>query len=349
MLSKTKYDFLTTDAVLAPGDLELASRQAHEKALHIEQVLTRDFQVKLPAIGQALSKFFGVPYEPFKPDRVTPLDLLKNFKREYVDSNQWLPIDDTKEGLVVLCLDPEGVRSSRIVPNVFTKAKILYRVTTQEEFKDTVNQFYGNREPVPLVPIVLPPRRTGVHPPSALIRDFGSWGEILIHEGSVCLFISNRPPQCFGYEIPGNWGWGSEEGIIQAVDGSGFVGVTLVSANDLRPFNGDTPFAQAATRATMFFEKTLDRQIAMELKAFKTARFNAMKWTGTWPNDSTTIGMAEKIFLEIGAGWLAQITLGTASRDLVLGRLVESFGATPDQKCYWPLLQGRYPGLLKFQ
>ena len=140
---KTKYDYLIADAVLSAGEFELASRQARKKALDIEQVLTEEFQVKIPAIGQALSKFFGVPYEPFKSDRVKPADLLKNLKREYVEGNHWLPIDDTKEGLVVLCLDPERIRSSRIASNVFPKARLLYKVTTQKEFKETVNQFYG--------------------------------------------------------------------------------------------------------------------------------------------------------------------------------------------------------------
>ena len=142
-LVKTKYDYLIADAVLSAGEFELASRQARKKAIDVEQVLTDEFQVKNPAIGGALSKFFGVPYEAFKADRVKPTELLKNLKREYVEANQWLAIDDTKEGLVVMCLDPERIRSSRIASNVFPKSRLLYKVTTQKEFKETVNQFYG--------------------------------------------------------------------------------------------------------------------------------------------------------------------------------------------------------------
>ena len=142
-LVKTKYDYLISDAVLSAGEFELASRQARKKAIDIESVLTDEFQVKIPAIGGALSKFFGVPYEPFKADRVKPMDLLKNLKREYVESNQWLPIDESKEGLIALCLDPERIRSSRIASNVFPKSKLVYKVATQKDFKDTVNQFYG--------------------------------------------------------------------------------------------------------------------------------------------------------------------------------------------------------------
>jgi type II secretory ATPase GspE/PulE/Tfp pilus assembly ATPase PilB-like protein len=142
-VAKTKYDYLIADAVLSAGEFELAARQARKKAIDIEQVLTDEFQVKIPAIGAALSKFFGVPYEAFKSDRVKPADLLKNLKREYVEANQWVPIDESKEGLTVLCLDPERIRSSRIAANVFPKARILYKVATQKDFKETVNQFYG--------------------------------------------------------------------------------------------------------------------------------------------------------------------------------------------------------------
>jgi type II secretory ATPase GspE/PulE/Tfp pilus assembly ATPase PilB-like protein len=140
---KTKYDFLVSEAVISVAEFELAARSARKKAVEIESVLVDEFQVKLPAIGQALSKFFGVPYEPFKPDRIKSMDLLKNLKREYVESNQWLPIEDSKDGLIVVCPDPERVKSSRIVNNVFPKHKLVFRVMTQKEFHETVNQFYG--------------------------------------------------------------------------------------------------------------------------------------------------------------------------------------------------------------
>jgi type II secretory ATPase GspE/PulE/Tfp pilus assembly ATPase PilB-like protein len=140
---KTKYDFLVSDAVISAAEFELAARSARKKALDVETVLVDEFQVKLPAIGQALSKFFGVPYEPHKQDRIKPMDLLKNLKREYVESQQWVPIEDSKDGLIILCLDPERVKSSRIVNNVFPKLRPVYRVTTQKEFKETLNVFYG--------------------------------------------------------------------------------------------------------------------------------------------------------------------------------------------------------------
>ena len=141
---KTKYDYLVADAILSAQEFDLATRSARRKGTDIEEILISEFQVKIPALGASLAKFFGVPYEPFKADRIKPGELLKNLKRDYAESSEWVPIDDAKEGLVVMCLDPERVKSSRIVTNVFPRAsKIAYRVTTRGEFKLTLNGLFG--------------------------------------------------------------------------------------------------------------------------------------------------------------------------------------------------------------
>ena len=74
------------------------------------------------------------------------MDLLKNLKKDYVESNSLLPIDEIKEGLVVLTLDPERVKSQRIANTIFPKNKIIYAVTTKREFNATVEQFYGGQQ-----------------------------------------------------------------------------------------------------------------------------------------------------------------------------------------------------------
>jgi type II secretory ATPase GspE/PulE/Tfp pilus assembly ATPase PilB-like protein len=142
---KTKYDGLVADGVLATQELELAQRAARSKKKDLEDVLIDEFQVKPSAIGKALSTFFGVPYEPHRPDRVKPMDLLKNLKQEYVAANGWVPIDENKEeGLVILTPDPERVRGSRVVGTIFPRAsKITYKVCLNRDFAATVSAFYG--------------------------------------------------------------------------------------------------------------------------------------------------------------------------------------------------------------
>jgi type II secretory ATPase GspE/PulE/Tfp pilus assembly ATPase PilB-like protein/GAF domain-containing protein len=142
-LFRGKFDQLVIIAAISADELELATRSARRKNLEVEDVLIDEFQVKVETVGGALAEFFGVPYQPFRPDTVKPMDLLKNLNRNYLEENQWLPIEDSKDGIIVISSDPERVRSARIVNNVFPKTKILYRVTTRREFASYLDVFYG--------------------------------------------------------------------------------------------------------------------------------------------------------------------------------------------------------------
>jgi type II secretory ATPase GspE/PulE/Tfp pilus assembly ATPase PilB-like protein len=55
-----------------------------------------------------------------------------------------VPLEENPKGLLVMCLDPERTKGSRIVSHIFPKNnKVTYCVTTQREFRDTLNQFFG--------------------------------------------------------------------------------------------------------------------------------------------------------------------------------------------------------------
>ncbi len=140
---KTKYDYLVSDAVMSAAELELATRTARRKGLEIEEVLLDEFQVKPEALGKALSSYFGVPYEAHRADRIKPSELLRNLRREYVESSHWVPIDDIQEGVVILTTDPERIQASRVVNNIFPKNRLIYKVCTLREFKATLDLFYG--------------------------------------------------------------------------------------------------------------------------------------------------------------------------------------------------------------
>ncbi|HVK95022.1 MAG TPA: ATPase, T2SS/T4P/T4SS family, partial [Noviherbaspirillum sp.] len=142
-LVRSKYDQLVTDAVMSAAELDLATRSARRNGDDLERVLVKEFQVRLPVIGQALSRFFGVAYEPFKADRIKPVELLKNLKREFVEQSQWLPVEEGPEGVVILAVDPASVKDARVINNIFPKTRLTYRVTTLAEFKQTVDHFFG--------------------------------------------------------------------------------------------------------------------------------------------------------------------------------------------------------------
>jgi type II secretory ATPase GspE/PulE/Tfp pilus assembly ATPase PilB-like protein len=139
----SKFEYLVVDNVIAAGELELATRTARRKNKNVEDILVEEFQVKPAAIGAALAKYFSVEYEPHKPDRIKPPDLLKNIKRDYSEGNHWIPLEDSKAGVIVMTTDPERVRNSRMVENVFPRSKVVYKVTTERDFRLTLDQYFG--------------------------------------------------------------------------------------------------------------------------------------------------------------------------------------------------------------
>lgn len=128
---------------LTDAQLEQAARVARADSRDLDEVLGSEFRVPAAAIGAALAGYYRVPYEPYKADRLRPIDLLRNLKREYVASNRWLPIEDGPSGIVILTTDPEQLRGTSIVRQVFPKAKLEYRVCSQPEFDQTVELFFG--------------------------------------------------------------------------------------------------------------------------------------------------------------------------------------------------------------
>ncbi len=140
----TKFDVLIADGVITKPELQQCIEEARAEGVGVEQVLISKFKVKPSQIGPSLAKFFGVPYEPFNAGRIRSEQLHGSLKRDFVQGEGWFPLEDSPEGLVVMCVDPEAVRGSRIVPQVFSKfSKFTYRVTTQTEFQQTLDQIFG--------------------------------------------------------------------------------------------------------------------------------------------------------------------------------------------------------------
>jgi type II secretory ATPase GspE/PulE/Tfp pilus assembly ATPase PilB-like protein len=140
----TKYDGLVAEGVLTQEELEKCIQKAREEGQSVEHLLMADYRIRPAQMGASLSKFFGVPYEAFNAGRIRSEMLHGSLKRHFVEQQSWMPLEETPEGLVIMCVDPEATRGARVVPQVFPKiSKFSYCVTTQTEFEETLNQLFG--------------------------------------------------------------------------------------------------------------------------------------------------------------------------------------------------------------
>ncbi len=140
----SKYDGLVADGVLTEEELRQCVQDAREQGLSVEQLLTTTYQLQPAQIGTSLARFFGVPYEPFNAGRIRSEMLHGPLKRDFAEGQGWIPLEESPEGLVIMCTDPEATRGARVVPQVFPRiSKFAYRVTTQVEFEQTLDQLFG--------------------------------------------------------------------------------------------------------------------------------------------------------------------------------------------------------------
>jgi type II secretory ATPase GspE/PulE/Tfp pilus assembly ATPase PilB-like protein len=140
----TKYDGLIADGVMTAHELQHCLQEARSEGLPVEQVLMTHYKVRPAQIGPSLAKFFNVPYEPFSAGRIRSEMLHGSLKREFIEEQGWVPLEESPEGLVIMCVDPEAVRGARVVPQVFPRInRFAYRVTTQTEFSETLGQIFG--------------------------------------------------------------------------------------------------------------------------------------------------------------------------------------------------------------
>ena len=140
----TKYDGLVADGVMTAEELAQCLLAARNEDTPVEQLLITRYKVHPAQIGPSLAKFFGVPYEPLNPGRIRSEMLHGPLKREFIVEQGWIPLEESPEGLVIMCLDPEATRNSRVVPQVFPRiTRFAYRVTTHIEFAETLGQIFG--------------------------------------------------------------------------------------------------------------------------------------------------------------------------------------------------------------
>jgi type II secretory ATPase GspE/PulE/Tfp pilus assembly ATPase PilB-like protein len=140
----SKYDYLVALGAISQGLFEACIQKARDEGQSIEHLLSTEHNVQPAQIGAALAHFFGVAYEPVASTRLRIDAIHGVLKREFVEKQGWVPLEDGPDGLVVMCTDPEAVRGGRIVPQVFPKVhKVVYRVTTAVDFAHTLDQLFG--------------------------------------------------------------------------------------------------------------------------------------------------------------------------------------------------------------
>ncbi|MBI1890223.1 MAG: GAF domain-containing protein [Burkholderiales bacterium] len=139
---RSKYEPLLMESIISTAELDLAINWARRKNVDVEEALVSEFQVKPEAIGKALAKSYNLPYEPFIAGRQKPAEAIRKVDRKFVERYQSIPIEEKGHDIVLMTTDPEMGNRIRMIRETFPYNNLYYRVTTQREFRQTVDQFF---------------------------------------------------------------------------------------------------------------------------------------------------------------------------------------------------------------
>ncbi|MEY4583897.1 MAG: hypothetical protein RJB10_394 [Pseudomonadota bacterium] len=143
----SKYDGLVNSGAISKAGLQDCLAKRGDKDGTIEQLMIDEHQVTPAQIGQALALFFGTPYEPYSKARFNTEKLHGALKRDFLSEQGWIPLEESFEGLLVMCINPENVRSTYVVQHMFPReTKFKYTVTSQSEFNQTLDLIFGNAD-----------------------------------------------------------------------------------------------------------------------------------------------------------------------------------------------------------
>lgn len=167
-------------------------------------------------------------------------------------------------------------------------------------------------------------------------------------KGEAYYFNNNRSRLCYTYKILGKWQPTAESALLRSADGRAVVGVLLFSAQELDEYVGNDLVTRASNRITKIYEKSVGKPLA-NVKLEAIPRVGAMKWSATLTVErgrQRKEMQTSKIFAEIVAGWVAQITVsGTSDDDGLALHILEILGTTSEPECYWPLIRKYFPNI----
>ncbi len=140
----SKYEGLLHSGAIAADALQHCLTQRGDQDGTIEQLMIDQFNVTPKQIGEALALYYGCQYESYSPTRFKTDKLHGKLKRDFLSEQGWIPLEESFEGLLVMCLDPETVRSTYVVQHMFPREeRFKYAVTSLFEFNQTLDLIFG--------------------------------------------------------------------------------------------------------------------------------------------------------------------------------------------------------------
>jgi len=147
--SGSKYDYLLNQKMVTPEKLQKALALSKRIGKSIEFVLTDHFRIKKEDLGKSLSLFYGCPFKTYDPALPTPVELVRNLKKQFLMHELWVPLSWSKEGIEILIDDPKDLNKTDHIRALVKTKKISFSVAIKEDIEPYIKRFFDEQKSQP--------------------------------------------------------------------------------------------------------------------------------------------------------------------------------------------------------
>ena len=142
-----KFDYLLAAGLLSQDELNEAKDRARESGRSVEAILLERYKISKHELGRSLSQYYGCPFLEPSPQLVIDADLAGKISVNYLQNNDWLPLQATDTSVEILTSEPRSVQYRHDIQRLFPGLKITYRVGLVEDIREISRALVGEREP----------------------------------------------------------------------------------------------------------------------------------------------------------------------------------------------------------
>jgi type II secretory ATPase GspE/PulE/Tfp pilus assembly ATPase PilB-like protein len=143
--SGSKYDYLLNQKMVTPEQLQKALGLSKKMNKSVEFILLEYFRVKKEDLGKSLSSFYGFPFRTYDPSLPTPVELIRNLKKQFLIHEIWVPLSWSKEGIEILIDDPRNLTKTDHVRALVKTKKINFSVAIREDIEAYIKRFFEDQ------------------------------------------------------------------------------------------------------------------------------------------------------------------------------------------------------------
>jgi len=143
---KTRFDYLITRDMLKEEELESAWEESREQKEALEHLLMRKYKISKSDISHAFEEFYRCRFIEYNDKTVTPGDLIKTLKKEYLRRELWVPLEKIDGYIHVIVDDPNNILKRDVIENLLKTKKVKYDVALAEDIIKFINLFFNSPE-----------------------------------------------------------------------------------------------------------------------------------------------------------------------------------------------------------